>query len=196
MQVAHNCLWVQFPPSASSCQILLKLGSSSNTKGLNIVPINVWMIPYIFLLCFYWFIIGIDVCFFSRNLEDRWEITRNTVSPEWERWLNKGKKVTGVVAALKHKKIYLMFHIYKIAFVFIDSIIFFNHFLTCLKYNNISFKTQRLLWWAIIQNIYLILNLHIHFQSEQNQHELSTAAQCWNTATTEKRNIWNISSWH
>lgn len=35
-----------------------------------------------------------------------------------------------------------------------------------------------------------ILNLHIHFQSAQNQHELSTAAQCWNTATTEKRNIW------
>lgn len=82
-----------------------------------------------------------------------------------------------------------MFHIYKIAFVFIDSI-FFNHFLTCMKYNNISFKIQRLLWWAFIQNIYLILNLHIHFQSEQNQHELSTAAQCWNTATTEKRNIW------
>lgn len=58
-----------------------------------------------------------------------------------------------------------------------------------MKYDNI-FKIQPLPWWEFIQNTYLILNLHIHFQSAQNQHELATAAQCWNTATTEKRNIW------
>lgn len=62
------------------------------------------MIPIIFLLCFYWFIIVIDV-FFSRNL------VGNFLENSPECWMNNRKKVTGVIAALKHKKIYLMFHI-------------------------------------------------------------------------------------